>query len=189
MIDESMARAETVACAPGDARCYRDSCDIWLDVHTGEGRLRGVIARKPCSGCGSREIRPDVPQTGEQRLHRAQLAGGPHAQGRSWLTVSLMAVAKAPPVVIAGGSALVCGLASRAIPAKQHQVVHQLPVLLLPVLLLPVLLCVSRLHERLSCGRRRRRDPGHLVSGDGPRMEQGRRRSGHILEDCYEASP
>ena len=69
MIDEGMARAEKVACAPGDDRCYpfpdplalarasctpkgrcqiglivanggRDSWDVWLDVHTGEGRLR-----------------------------------------------------------------------------------------------------------------------------------------------------
>ena len=69
MIDEGMARAETVACSPGDT-CYypfrwsleqaRESCtpkgrcnigwvsansgrkswDVWLDVNTGEGRLR-----------------------------------------------------------------------------------------------------------------------------------------------------
>ncbi|MBA2445031.1 MAG: hypothetical protein H0V49_06845 [Nocardioidaceae bacterium] len=64
-----MARAEKVACAPGDDRCYpfpdsleqvrstctpkgrcligwivtnsgRDSWDVWLNVHTGEGRLK-----------------------------------------------------------------------------------------------------------------------------------------------------
>ena len=69
MIDEGMARAETVVCRPGDDRCYpfldpialvrttctpqgrccigqivahggRDDWDVWLDVHTGEGRLR-----------------------------------------------------------------------------------------------------------------------------------------------------
>jgi hypothetical protein len=68
-IAEAMARAEKVACRPGDDRCYplpygleearasctpkgrckvgwivanagRDSWDVWLDVHTGEGRLR-----------------------------------------------------------------------------------------------------------------------------------------------------
>jgi hypothetical protein len=64
-----MARAERVACRPADTRCYpfpnpldvarasctpkgrcrigwivansgRDSWDVWLDLHTGEGRLR-----------------------------------------------------------------------------------------------------------------------------------------------------
>ena len=69
MIEEGMARAEKVACSPGDSRCYafpnriedvrasctpkercrigwiiansgRDRWDVWLDVHTGEGRLR-----------------------------------------------------------------------------------------------------------------------------------------------------
>ena len=68
-IAEAMARAETVACRPGDGGCYplpygvedarasctpkgrsrigwivanagRDSWDVWLDLHTGEGRLR-----------------------------------------------------------------------------------------------------------------------------------------------------
>ena len=69
MIEDGMARAEKVACRPGDDRCYvfpdplddvrasstprgrcrigwivancgRDNWDVWLDVHTGEGRLR-----------------------------------------------------------------------------------------------------------------------------------------------------
>ena len=69
MIEDGMARAEKVACPPGDDRCYafpdplvaarqsctpkgrcqigwivanggRDSWDVWLDIHTGEGRLR-----------------------------------------------------------------------------------------------------------------------------------------------------
>jgi hypothetical protein len=69
MITEAMARAEKVACRPGDDRCYplpydvksaqqtctpkgrckvgwivansgRESWDVWLDLHTGEGRLR-----------------------------------------------------------------------------------------------------------------------------------------------------
>ena len=69
MLDEAMARAEKAACAPGDDRCYpladplheaqqtctpkgrckigwivrasgRESFDVWLDVHTGEGQLR-----------------------------------------------------------------------------------------------------------------------------------------------------
>ena len=69
MLAEGMARAEKVACSPGDDRCYpfrwgleeaRESCtpkgrckigwiaadsgrktwDVWLDIHTGEGRLR-----------------------------------------------------------------------------------------------------------------------------------------------------
>jgi hypothetical protein len=69
MIREALARAEKAACAPGDSRCYaspdpledarqsctpkgrccigwivsnggRDSWDVWLDIHTGEGRLR-----------------------------------------------------------------------------------------------------------------------------------------------------
>jgi hypothetical protein len=68
-IAAAMARAERVACAPGDPRCSpfpdpvadarttctpqgrcligwivanggRDSWDVWLDVRTGEGRLR-----------------------------------------------------------------------------------------------------------------------------------------------------
>jgi hypothetical protein len=68
-IAEAMTRAEKVACRPGDARCYafpnrleealaictpkgrcrvgwivansgRDSWDVWLDLLTGEGRLR-----------------------------------------------------------------------------------------------------------------------------------------------------
>jgi hypothetical protein len=68
-IAAAMARAKWVACSPGNDRCYafpdpiaearasctakgrcrigwilanggRDSSDIWLDVHTGEGRLR-----------------------------------------------------------------------------------------------------------------------------------------------------
>ncbi len=68
-IAEAMARAERVACRPGDDRCYplpyaaeearktctpkgrctigwivanagRDSWDVWLDLHTGEWRLR-----------------------------------------------------------------------------------------------------------------------------------------------------
>ena len=72
MIAEAMARAEKVACRPGEGRCFaladavavvratcapkafcrlgwiiskggRESWDVWLDVHTGEGRLR----RKP----------------------------------------------------------------------------------------------------------------------------------------------
>ena len=67
--DDAMARAEQVACAPGDSRCYafpdplddaratctpkgrckigwivkdggRTSWDVWLDLHPGEGRLR-----------------------------------------------------------------------------------------------------------------------------------------------------
>ena len=69
MIAEGMARAEQVACRPGDDRCYafpnrledaqasctpkgrcrlgwivansgRDSWDIWFDVHTDQGRLQ-----------------------------------------------------------------------------------------------------------------------------------------------------
>jgi hypothetical protein len=69
MIAEGMARAKKVACSPGTARCFalpdpvvearktctpqgrclvgwivsnggRDSWDVWLDLHTGEGRLR-----------------------------------------------------------------------------------------------------------------------------------------------------
>ena len=69
VITEAMARAEKVACRPGDQRCLplpygvsearatctpkgrcqvgwivanasRDSWDVWLDLHTGEGRLR-----------------------------------------------------------------------------------------------------------------------------------------------------
>jgi len=69
MIEEGMARAEKVACRPGDDRCYafpnrledaqaswtpkgrcrigwivanygRDSWDVWLDLHTGKERLR-----------------------------------------------------------------------------------------------------------------------------------------------------
>ena len=69
LIAEAMTRAEKVACSPGNDRCYalpdpvpaarksctpkgrccigwiiansgRDAWDIWLDVHTGEGRLR-----------------------------------------------------------------------------------------------------------------------------------------------------
>jgi hypothetical protein len=69
MIEEGMARAEKVACRPGDDRCYafpdrledtqtsctpkgrcrigwivansgRDSWDVWRDLLTGEGRLR-----------------------------------------------------------------------------------------------------------------------------------------------------
>jgi len=68
-IAEAMARAEKVACRPGNGRCYalpdsvtdarasctpkgrckigwivarsgRESWDVWLDLHTGEGRLR-----------------------------------------------------------------------------------------------------------------------------------------------------
>ena len=68
-IAEAMARAERVACGPGDDRCYplpcgvddarasctpkgrckvgwivanagRESWDVWLDLHTDEGRLR-----------------------------------------------------------------------------------------------------------------------------------------------------
>ena len=69
-IAEAMARAEKVACRPGDDRCYAlpysvaearttctpkgrckvgldrgqrgagDAWDVWLDLHTGEGRLR-----------------------------------------------------------------------------------------------------------------------------------------------------
>jgi len=68
MIAEALARAEKVACSPGDDRCYpfrwilqgaRESCtpqgrcrigwisansgrigwDVWLDIHTGEKRL------------------------------------------------------------------------------------------------------------------------------------------------------
>jgi hypothetical protein len=71
-IAEAMARAEKVACRPGDDRCYpfadrpvdarasctpkgrcrvggtqrvivanagRDAWDVWLDLHSGEGRL------------------------------------------------------------------------------------------------------------------------------------------------------
>jgi hypothetical protein len=69
VIAEATARAERVACQPGDDRCYafphrlvdarasctskgrckvgwivansgRDSWDVWLNVYTGEGRLR-----------------------------------------------------------------------------------------------------------------------------------------------------
>jgi hypothetical protein len=69
MIAEAMTRAERVACRPGAGRCYalpdsvdvaratctpqgrckigwiiadggRSSFDVWLDLHTGEGRLR-----------------------------------------------------------------------------------------------------------------------------------------------------
>jgi hypothetical protein len=69
LIAEGIARAEKVACRPTDDRCYplpyglnearasctpkgrckigwivaksgRESWDVWLDVHTGEGRLR-----------------------------------------------------------------------------------------------------------------------------------------------------
>ena len=69
LIEDGMARAEEVACRPGDDRCSvfpdplanvrasctpkgrcrlgwivancgRDSWGVWLDVHTGEGRLR-----------------------------------------------------------------------------------------------------------------------------------------------------
>ena len=69
MIDEAMTRAERAACAPRDERCFplrwtpkdaRETCtstgrcqigtlaaesgrkswDVWLDVHTGGGRLR-----------------------------------------------------------------------------------------------------------------------------------------------------
>jgi hypothetical protein len=69
MLEDGMARAEKVACAPLDPHCYvfpdsleearqtctpkgrcrlgwivansgRDSWDVWLDVTTGEGRLR-----------------------------------------------------------------------------------------------------------------------------------------------------
>jgi hypothetical protein len=68
VIAEAMARAEKVACRPGDGRCYafpdrlvdalatctpkgrckvgwiiskggRESWDVWLDLETGEGRL------------------------------------------------------------------------------------------------------------------------------------------------------
>jgi hypothetical protein len=68
-IAEAMARAEKAACRPGEGRCYalpdsvdvarasctpkgrckvgwiiaeggRSSFDVWLDLHTGEGRLR-----------------------------------------------------------------------------------------------------------------------------------------------------
>ena len=71
-IAEAMARAEKVACRPGDGRCYafsdrlsdaretctpkgrckigwivshggRESWDVWLDLHTGEGRLRRQV--------------------------------------------------------------------------------------------------------------------------------------------------
>ena len=76
MIEEGMARAEKIACAPGDGRCDpfpnriegaqetctakgrccigwivsnggRNSWDVWLDVGTGEGRLRRRT-RHPC---------------------------------------------------------------------------------------------------------------------------------------------
>jgi hypothetical protein len=69
MITEAMARAEKVACSPGNARCFalpdpvaeaqktctpkgrcligwivadggRTTWDVWLDIHTGEGRLK-----------------------------------------------------------------------------------------------------------------------------------------------------
>jgi hypothetical protein len=69
MIEDGMARADKVACRPGDNRCLplpydvesaratctpkgrckigwivadagRKAWDVWLDVHTGEGRLR-----------------------------------------------------------------------------------------------------------------------------------------------------
>jgi hypothetical protein len=69
VIAEAMARAEKVACSPGHGRCFalpdpvvearkscspkgwcligwivaeggRESYDVWLDLHTGEGRLR-----------------------------------------------------------------------------------------------------------------------------------------------------
>ena len=69
MIDEGMARAEKVVCRPGDGRSYafpdrlvdalatctpkgrckvgwvvskgaRESWHVWLDLHTGEGRMR-----------------------------------------------------------------------------------------------------------------------------------------------------
>lgn len=75
MIDEAMARAEKVACSPGESRCYvfpdtlaearatctpkgrccigwivanggRDSWVVWLDLHTGEGRLRRMNASR-----------------------------------------------------------------------------------------------------------------------------------------------
>ena len=68
-IAEAMARAEKVACSPGNSRCFalpdpvvearktctpkgrcligwivaeggRTSYDVWLELHTGEGRLR-----------------------------------------------------------------------------------------------------------------------------------------------------
>ena len=75
-IAEAMARAEKVACRPGEGRCYafpnpvedvrtsctpkgrcriggtrrvivshggRESWDVWLDLHTGEGRLRRQV--------------------------------------------------------------------------------------------------------------------------------------------------
>jgi hypothetical protein len=71
-IAEAMARAEKVACRPGDGRCYafpdrlsdaretctpkgrrkvgwivshggRESWDVWPDLHTGEGRLRRQV--------------------------------------------------------------------------------------------------------------------------------------------------
>jgi hypothetical protein len=71
-IHVAMAGAEKVACRPGDGRCYpfpdrlsdaretctpkgrckigwiisnsgRESWDIWLDVHAGEGRLRRQV--------------------------------------------------------------------------------------------------------------------------------------------------
>jgi hypothetical protein len=71
-IAEAMARAEKVACQPGDGRCYafpdrlvdalasctpkgrckvgwilshggRESWDVWLDLETGEGRLRRQV--------------------------------------------------------------------------------------------------------------------------------------------------
>src|SRR5215208_1493325 len=81
LIAEAMARAEKVACRPGDGRCYplpnsvkdarasctpkgrckigwivaksgRESWDVWLDLHTGEGRVRhqtdyGVLQHVP----------------------------------------------------------------------------------------------------------------------------------------------
>jgi hypothetical protein len=71
-IAEAMARAEKAACRPGDNRCLalpydvasalatctpkgrckvgwivanagRDAWDVWLDLHTGEGRLRRQV--------------------------------------------------------------------------------------------------------------------------------------------------
>jgi len=76
MMAEGMARAEKVACRPGEGRCYafpnpvedvsasgtpkgrcriggtrrvivshggRENWDVWLDLHTGEGRLRRQV--------------------------------------------------------------------------------------------------------------------------------------------------
>jgi hypothetical protein len=83
MIDEGMARAEKVACAPGDHRCYpfpdplervRETCtpkgrcklgfivaksgreawDVWLNVTSGEGRLKRPLVDAVTPGADGR---------------------------------------------------------------------------------------------------------------------------------------